>query len=90
MDKKILNPGATFDDVADIVRAADLLAEVYGRYDITGQGMVPPEIESVRHAFIETCWALKYVLRKYSRNVTEIINEAIPEPEGTEEHDPAD
>lgn len=90
MGKRILNPSATFDDVKDIVRAAELLAEVYERYDITGQGMVPQEIESVRHAFIETCWALKYVLRKYSRNVTEIINEAIPEPERNAEHDPAD
>lgn len=80
MVNKIMNPGATFDDVSDIVRAAELLAEVYGRYDITGQGMVPPEIEPVRHAFIETCRALNSVMRRYSRNVSKIIEAAEPEP----------
>lgn len=35
---KQMNPGETFEDVSDIVRAAELLAEVYGRYDLTGQG----------------------------------------------------
>lgn len=75
-----MNPGETFDDVSDIVRAADLLAEVYGRYDITGQGIVPPEIEPVRHAFTETCRALKSVMRRYNRDVSKIIEAAEPEP----------
>jgi hypothetical protein len=78
---KQMNPAETFDDVSDMVRAAELLAEVYGRYDITGQGMVPPEIEPVRDAFIETCRALKSVMRRYSRNVSKIIEAARTKPE---------
>lgn len=90
MVNKIMNPGETFEDVSDMVRAAELLAEVYGRYDLTGQGMVPPEIKPVRHAFIETCRALKSVMRRYDRNVSKIIEAAEPEPERNAEHDPAD
>ncbi len=84
---KQMNPAETFEDVSDMVRAAKLLAEVYGRYDITGQGMVPPEIEPVRNAFIETCRALKSVMRRYSRNVSEIIKAARTEPEPVKSRD---
>ena len=86
---KQMNPADTFEDVADIVRAAELLGGVIKNYSISGEDL-PPELEPVRHAFIETCWALKSVMRKYSRDVSEIIKGAEPEPERNAEHDPAD
>ena len=76
---KMASPAETFEDVTDMVRAAKLLAGVYGRYYITGQGAVPPEIKPVRQAFIETCRALNSVVMRYSRNVSKIIEAAEPE-----------
>lgn len=77
---RLTNPADTFENVADIVRAAELLGGVIKNYSISGADL-PPELEPVRNAFIETCWALKSVMRKYSRNVTEIIKGAGTEPE---------
>lgn len=81
---RITNPAETSENVADIVRAAELLGGVIKNYSISGEDL-PPELEPVRNAFIETCWALKSVMRRYSRNVSEIIKAARTEPEPEED-----